>query len=69
MIFGLSGVIVLIWLGFWQLDRLTWKNAVIDDINTRLTAAPVPMPLAPTEAADEYMAVTLDGTVVGPELM
>jgi len=68
MIFGLSGVIVLVWLGFWQLDRLTWKNAVIDDINTRLTSAPVPIPLTPTEAADEYMAVTLAGTVVGPEL-
>ncbi len=68
LILGLSGVIVLGWLGLWQLDRLAWKEEVLADINTRLTAAPVPMPATPIEAADEYMAVTLVGTVVGPEL-
>lgn len=61
-------MIVLVWLGLWQLERLTWKEDVLADINSRLTSAPVALPVGPTEAADEYMAVTLAGTVVGPEL-
>lgn len=68
LILGLSGVAVLIWLGLWQLDRLAWKEGVLADINTRLTSAPVTLPGTPSEAADEYMAVTLDGTLTGPEL-
>ena len=68
LILGISGVAVLVWLGFWQLDRLAWKEAVLADITDRLTSAPVPLPLAPSEAADEYMAVSMTGTVAGPEL-
>lgn len=68
LILGLSGVIILLWLGLWQMDRLAWKQNVLADINTRLTAAPAPLPATPTEAADEYMAITLTGQTVGPEL-
>lgn len=65
---GLSGLIVLCWLGFWQLDRLAWKQDILADINARLTAAPVALPATPDAARDAYLPVTLDGTVVGPEL-
>lgn len=65
---GLSGVIVLCWLGFWQLDRLVWKEAILADINTRLLSDPVDLPIAPTEAVDEYSNVALNGALVGPEL-
>tara|TARA_R110002051_G_scaffold70726_1_gene127219 strand:- start:378 stop:1055 length:678 start_codon:yes stop_codon:yes gene_type:complete len=68
VILGLGGVITLIWLGMWQLERLSWKVSILDDINARLTSEPVPLPVSPKEAADEYMAVALAGTVVGPEL-
>lgn len=68
LILGLSGVIVLCWLGFWQLERLGWKEGVLADINGRITAPPVAMPDTPNAATDNYMAVTLTGTVTGPEL-
>lgn len=65
---GISGVVVLCWLGFWQLDRLAWKEAVLADINARLTAAPMALPVAPSEAVDEYANVVVKGALVGPEL-
>lgn len=65
---GLSGVAVLCWLGFWQLDRLAWKEGVLADINIRLTSAPIALPDAPIEAIDEYANVAVNGALVGPEL-
>lgn len=40
LIFGLGGAAVLLALGFWQLDRLEWKRALIAEIEAR-AAAPV----------------------------
>ncbi|MDG1376672.1 MAG: SURF1 family protein [Yoonia sp.] len=68
LVLGVSGVVVLCWLGFWQLDRLAWKETVLADINTRLTADPSPLPETPEEAADEYANVVVNGALVGPEL-
>lgn len=65
---GISGVVVLCWLGVWQLDRLAWKEDVLANINARLTAAPTVLPDAPSEAVDEYSNVAVDGALVGPEL-
>lgn len=68
IVLGLSGVIVLTWLGLWQLDRLAWKEGVLADINSRISASAVPIPDTPTEAADEYRAVLLSGTPGHDEL-
>ena len=29
LIIGIGGIAVLLWLGFWQLDRLEWKEGVL----------------------------------------
>ncbi len=68
LVLGIGGVVVLCWLGFWQLDRLAWKEAVLADINARLSAAPSPLPEAPKEAEDEYANVVVNGALIGPEL-
>lgn len=68
ILLGLSGVAVLLALGFWQLDRLAWKEAVLADINARIVAAPVDIPAAPDEATDEYTAVRMSGTPGEAEL-
>ena len=65
-LFGLGGTAILVSLGVWQTQRLAWKEGVIAELETRLSAAPVPLPLAPTEAADEYLRVAADGRI-GPE--
>ena len=33
IILGLGGIVVLLFLGFWQLDRLGWKEGILADIN------------------------------------
>lgn len=68
LIVGLGGIAVLLWLGFWQMDRLDWKQGVIADINTKLAEPPVPLPLNPNEAEDEYRAVIFEGAATGPEI-
>lgn len=65
---GLGGVATLLWLGFWQLDRLARKEGILADIDARLAAAPEPLPPAPHEADDEYRAVSVTGQAVGEEL-
>lgn len=59
--FGLGGVGILCGLGTWQLQRLAWKEGLVAELEGRLSAEPVPLPAAPTEAADEYLRVTVRG--------
>ena len=61
-IFALVGVTILIGLGIWQIDRRTWKENLIETLNTRLARAPQDLPprdswprLQP--AANEYTRV------------
>jgi surfeit locus 1 family protein len=61
-----SGVIGLTALGVWQLERRTWKLALIDRVEQRVHAAPVPMPLpaswpAVNAADDAYKHVAMTG--------
>ena len=41
LIFGLVGVIVLLSLGVWQMQRLEWKNDVISKIYERRNGEPI----------------------------
>ena len=65
---GFSGVAVLLALGFWQLERLTWKEAILANIDARIVGVPIPMPAQPDEATDEYTAVHMSGTPDRSEL-
>jgi surfeit locus 1 family protein len=68
LLVGLGGLAVLLWLGFWQLDRLEWKEGILAGIDARMAADPVPLPDEVTEAADEYRTVTFAGRPTGDEL-
>lgn len=48
------GLVILISLGVWQLDRLAWKEALIATLQQRLSAAPVDLP--PTNEWSELTA-------------
>ena len=70
LLFILSGIAfaILIGLGTWQWNRLIWKEALIDTINTRIVEAPVPLN-AITGMADngtdiEYRPVKLTGKLM-----
>lgn len=43
LIVGLGGIIILLWLGFWQLDRLAWKQEVLSRIGSKIAAEPDPL--------------------------
>jgi len=64
-LFGLAGVVVLMSLGFWQLARLEVKLAQISGIESRITAAPVPVPDHPDEVSDRYRPVQVEGLFTG----
>ncbi|UYP66971.1 SURF1 family protein [Thalassobacter stenotrophicus] len=68
VLLGLIGCGVLLSLGMWQVERLAWKNAILAEIDARIFDAPAPLPTAPSEEADKYLAVTASGTLTGPEI-
>ncbi|WGI23011.1 SURF1 family protein [Amylibacter sp. IMCC11727] len=43
LLFGVVGVAVLLWLGFWQLDRLAWKEERLAVIAAKIAATPEPL--------------------------
>lgn len=66
-VFTIPAVLVMLGLGTWQLDRLQWKTDLIEEITSRQTAAPVPLPALLFEAdgtlgSIRYRRVRLAGT-------
>lgn len=70
LIFGVLGTLILLSLGFWQLQRLEWKEARLAEIDARIYGAPQPLPAPGTarEDRDEYTPVTASGRFTGEEL-
>lgn len=56
-------VLIMLGLGFWQLQRLEWKNDLMDRIAQRIEQAPVaPDGLSGDATRDEYRRVLLKGS-------
>ncbi len=68
LLLGVAGVVVLLSLGIWQLQRLTWKEAILNQIDTRIAAAPVALPAGPDPDTDRYLPVAVAGATTGDEL-
>lgn len=68
LILGLAGCGVLVSLGFWQVERLAWKEAILADIDARLAAPHQPLSAFVNEAQNEYARVLLSGRPTGEEL-
>jgi surfeit locus 1 family protein len=61
-VIALPGVLILIALGTWQLDRLAWKTAVNTHRQSAATAEPVPLPGSLAEAtAMTFRRVRVEG--------
>ncbi|WP_299028832.1 SURF1 family protein [uncultured Sulfitobacter sp.] len=63
IVIGAGGAAILLWLGFWQMQRLEWKLGVIADIDARIAAAPVVLPQTPDPQSDSYLPVEVSGTL------
>lgn len=54
-------LIVLIGLSVWQVQRLHWKEALIAERESRISATPIELPATGDPAALEYRRVTVTG--------
>lgn len=68
LLFGIVGVTILLSLGFWQLQRLEWKETALAAIDARIGASPVELPATPDAAADLYLPVVVKGTLTGANI-
>ena len=68
LIFGLAGLGVLVSLGVWQVQRLAWKEGVLAEIDDRISAAPIDLPMQVSATADRYLPVTVSGQMVPGEI-
>ncbi len=68
LIFGLAGLAVLVSLGVWQVQRLAWKQGVLAEIDSRISAEPVALPQQPSEGVDKYLPVVVEGELEPGEI-
>ena len=68
IVFGFAGTGVLVSLGLWQVQRLTWKQDVITEIEARIDADPVALPADPDPQSDKFLPVYVTGTIEPGEL-
>ncbi len=68
LIFSLAGLGVLLWLGTWQVQRLAWKQEILSEIDSRISAEPVPLPQQVSEDADKFLPVTVSGDMEPGEI-
>jgi surfeit locus 1 family protein len=58
----LIAVTIMVGLGTWQVERLAWKNALIERIESGLRAAPAPLPARVENPADwDFRRVSVTG--------
>ncbi|WP_037311958.1 SURF1 family protein [Ruegeria halocynthiae] len=68
LIFGFAGLVILLWLGLWQMQRLAWKQDVLSEIESRISADPVDLPNLASVERDKYLPVTVTGEMVPGEI-
>ncbi len=70
VILGLVGVTILLNLGFWQLRRLDWKEAMLTEISSKIGGDPQDLPAAGTDTKPlKYTPVELMGATTGSEIL
>lgn len=68
LFFGVAGCAILVALGTWQMQRLDWKRGVLAEIDSRISADPLPLPASPTAESDKYIPVSVTGSLGAAEL-
>ncbi len=63
ILIGVVGAGILAALGFWQIERLAWKEGILAEIEATIDGAPQPLPRAPDPETTRYLPVALTGTI------
>ncbi|MCE2516285.1 MAG: SURF1 family protein [Alphaproteobacteria bacterium] len=58
---AIPALMMLIYLGTWQVMRMQWKDALIEEFTSRATAAAVAPPAAASAADNQYQRMKLTG--------
>lgn len=64
----ICGAALLLWLGFWQVDRLGQKKALLAALDARITQSPSALPPKPEPVRDRYQPVILEGRFLDKHL-
>ena len=64
-LFIISGTVVLVFLGQWQLDRLVWKQSILVEIESKIAGMPQPLPSDVEEPVHKYLPVKFSGKIKG----
>ncbi len=68
LIFGIAGLAILMSLGLWQVQRLSWKEAILAEIDARIGGTPVDLPAAIDAQTHRYQPVTVSGSMLPREI-
>jgi surfeit locus 1 family protein len=68
LLFGLGGAAVLLSLGVWQIQRLSWKQGILTQIEARIAAPVMNIPQDAIPDRDKYLPVEVQGRFIGPDL-
>ena len=60
-VIGIAGLAVLISLGIWQVQRLSWKEGILSEIDAKIDGAPIAIPVEPNELDHKYQTVQASG--------
>jgi surfeit locus 1 family protein len=60
------GIVILLGLGFWQVERLEWKTAYLTKIENAINAPPIPLPEETVIKAEDwdFRAITAGGALL-----
>ena len=64
LLFGLIGAGILVGLGLWQMQRLSWKEGVLAEIEDRIGGDARPLPVMVDPEAQRYQPVALEGEIL-----
>lgn len=68
LIFGIGGAAILVSLGVWQIQRLSWKQGILAQIEQRIDDPAIALPADPDPEKDAYLPVQVSG-VLRPEYL
>ncbi|MBC7736370.1 MAG: SURF1 family protein [Candidatus Saccharibacteria bacterium] len=65
LLIGVIGAAILVGLGVWQMSRMVWKQAMLDEISAMMVQAPVALPAVVDAEHDRYRGVMVSGRFTG----
>lgn len=68
LLFGITGIAILVSLGTWQLQRLEWKRGILTEIEATIGGDPVSLPADPDPETHRYQPVVMRGHIREGEL-